>query len=118
MEMNDLLHAAVDSGASDILLATGAPPMFRISGDLQPANLGAFTAPALEELCKQVLTPEQVESYLDYMKKLIEEFVEETDSRWGQFVLEDFLDLVGRFWLVKPKASDLESLLDALLEAA
>jgi twitching motility protein PilT len=61
MEMNDLLHAAVDSGASDILLATGAPPMFRISGDLQPANLEAFTAPALETLFKQVFTPQQVE---------------------------------------------------------
>ncbi len=64
------------------------------------------------------LTPEQVENYLDYMRGLIREYVDETNSRWGQFVLEEFLDLVGRFWLVKPKASDLDSLLDTLLEAA
>ena len=64
------------------------------------------------------LTPEQVENYLDYMRGLIKDYVAETNSRWGQFVLEDFLDLVGRFWLIKPKASDLDSLLDTLLEAA
>ena len=64
------------------------------------------------------LTPEQVENYLDYMRGLIREYVAETDSGWGHFILEDFLDLVGHFWLVKPKASDLDSLLDTLLEAA
>lgn len=61
MEMNDLLHAAVDSGASDILLAAGAPPMFRIAGNLQPANLEPLTPPVLEALCRQVLTDEQRE---------------------------------------------------------
>lgn len=61
MQMNDLLHAAVDSGASDILLAAGAPPMFRIVGDLQRANLEALTPKTLEDLCHQVLTREQGE---------------------------------------------------------
>ncbi|MEX0718007.1 MAG: type IV pilus twitching motility protein PilT [Planctomycetaceae bacterium] len=61
MEINDLLHAAVDSGASDILLAAGAPPMFRIAGDLQPANLEPLSPPALESLCRQVLSDEQRE---------------------------------------------------------
>jgi len=61
MEMNDLLHAAVDCGASDILLASGAPPIFRVGGRLQPANLEALTPTVLEELCKQVLSPEKQE---------------------------------------------------------
>ncbi len=60
MEMNDLLHAAVDSGASDVLLVSGAPPMFRISGDLQPANLEPLTPSALEKLCRQILSDEQI----------------------------------------------------------
>jgi twitching motility protein PilT len=59
MEMNDLLHAAVDSGASDVLLASGAPPMFRINGDLRPANLEALNPVSLEELCGQVLSDER-----------------------------------------------------------
>jgi twitching motility protein PilT len=61
MEINDLLHAAVDSGASDILLASGAPPMFRIAGELKPANVEALTPKSLEELCAQVLTEDQQE---------------------------------------------------------
>ena len=59
MEMNDLLHAAIDSGASDILLVTGSPPMFRICGELQAANLEALTPPTLKDLCSQVLSDEQ-----------------------------------------------------------
>ncbi len=59
MEINDLLHAAVDSGASDILLAAGAPPMFRILGDLQPANLPALTPSVIERMCRQNLNETQ-----------------------------------------------------------
>jgi len=59
MEMNDLLHAAVDSGASDILLAAGAPPMFRIAGDLQPANLEDLTPKTLSALCTNLLSEDQ-----------------------------------------------------------
>lgn len=60
MEINDLLHAAVDSGASDVLLVSGAPPMFRISGELQPANLQPLTPRMLEDLCRQVLDDDQL----------------------------------------------------------
>ena len=62
MEMNDLLHAAVDSGASDILLASGAPPMFRISGILEPTQLESLTPATLEALCQQVLSDERAET--------------------------------------------------------
>ena len=59
MEIQDLLHAAVVSGASDVLLAAGAPPVFRIAGDLKPAQLEPLTPPALEDLIRQTLTGEQ-----------------------------------------------------------
>ncbi len=64
------------------------------------------------------LTPESMEAHLGFLRDMIAEFVVETGSKWGQTVQEDFLDLVGRFWLIKPKAADLETLLDTLLEAA
>ena len=44
--------------------------------------------------------------------------VAETGSLWGQRVLGDFNELIGRFWLVKPTAADIETLLDTLLQAA
>ena len=61
MEMNDLLHAAVDNEASDLLLATGAPPTLRIHGDLKPTELEPLTPRVLEDLCRQILSDEQSE---------------------------------------------------------
>ena len=48
------------------------------------------------------------------LHRVIEEFCRETNSDWGWRLLDDFPDYVGRFWLVKPKAADLESMLDRL----
>ncbi len=64
------------------------------------------------------ITPESMEAHLNFLRELIVDYNVETGSKWGQTVHEDFLDLVGRFWLIKPKAADLETLLDTLLEAA
>ncbi len=44
--------------------------------------------------------------------------VAETDSEWGREIFEDFSAYVGRFWLVKPKAADLATLMDTLRRAA
>ncbi len=60
MQINDILRTAVDGGASDVLLAAGAPPMFRIAGDLEPTDMLDLTPPVLEALCQQVLTDEQL----------------------------------------------------------
>ncbi len=64
------------------------------------------------------LTPERMEAHLNYLQDRIEDFVRETDSAWGMEVLDNFVDLIRYFWLVKPKATDLETLLDTLLQAA
>jgi glutamate synthase (NADPH/NADH) large chain len=61
---------------------------------------------------------ESMEAHYNYLRDLIKEFVAETGSHWGQTVLHDYADLVGRFWLVKPKASDLQTLIDTLRQAA
>ncbi len=61
---------------------------------------------------------ESMGAHNNYLHDLIEEFVAETGSRWGQSILDDYNDLVSRFWLVKPKASDLQTLIDTLRRAA
>ena len=53
-----------------------------------------------------------------YLRNTIQEFVDETGSQWGRELLNRFEDYVGRFWLVKPKATDLQKLLDTLRRAA
>jgi glutamate synthase (NADPH/NADH) large chain len=61
---------------------------------------------------------EYMELQRNYLHNLIEEFVRETDSAWGRTILQDFWGYASRFWLVKPKAAELKSLLDTLREAA
>ena len=64
------------------------------------------------------LLPEHMEEYRSYLKELIREHVAETGSDFGQEILENFADYVGKFWLVIPKAADLNELLGSLLDAA
>jgi glutamate synthase (NADPH/NADH) large chain len=64
------------------------------------------------------LIPESMEPHVNYLLSRISSFVEETQSEWGQNVCENFLDYVGKFWLVKPKVVDLETLLDNLFKEA
>ena len=64
------------------------------------------------------ITPEGMENHRQHVRDLIRTHVEHTGSVHGQRLLEDFRDVAGRFWLVKPKAASLESLVDALRRAA
>ncbi|HAS51573.1 MAG TPA: glutamate synthase large subunit, partial [Gammaproteobacteria bacterium] len=61
---------------------------------------------------------EYMEPQRNYLLELIEDYVAETGSVWGQAILDDFRYYASRFWLVKPKAADLKSLVGALREAA
>ena len=62
MEINDLLHAAVDSDASDILLVTDAPPVFRIDGKLKTTTLEPLDPETIRDLCDQILKDKQKET--------------------------------------------------------
>jgi len=42
---------------------------------------------------------------------VLREYVEETGSEWGQYILDNFDAMSRKFWLVKPKAASLENLL-------
>jgi glutamate synthase (NADPH/NADH) large chain len=39
-------------------------------------------------------------------------------SDWGAQLLNDFRSYIGRFWVVKPKAAEINSLLENLRRAA
>ncbi|WP_461480502.1 glutamate synthase large subunit [Porticoccus sp.] len=60
----------------------------------------------------QRITSEATEAYRHNLESVIQEFVRETGSAWGQKILDDFEHYVSRFWLVKPKAASLQSLLE------
>lgn len=56
-----VLTAAFDRKAGEILLAVGAPPMFRISGDLVPGGQEALSEEALRGLILGLLSADQAE---------------------------------------------------------
>ncbi len=64
------------------------------------------------------ITTENMGAYRDHLVELIRQFVTETGSSYGQRILDDFADLAGRFWLVKPKALQLAALIADLRNAA
>jgi glutamate synthase (NADPH/NADH) large chain len=49
---------------------------------------------------------------------MLAEYVAETGSVHGKTILDNFEDYLGKFWLVKPKAAELETLLEVMLERA
>ncbi len=63
----------------------------------------------LVEICR--INSESFEMYRNHLRAIIAEFVRETGSAWGHTILDNFADYVGKFWMVKPKAANLESLL-------
>lgn len=64
------------------------------------------------------INPESMEAHLHHLRGLIEEHIEETRSEWAKGILEDFRSYIGKFWLVKPKAADIETLTKLLRRAA
>ncbi len=61
---------------------------------------------------------EHMEAHRHYLKGKIEEFVQATGSEWGQYILDNFADMSGKFWLVKPKAASIDGLLETLSNEA
>ncbi|KAA1189735.1 glutamate synthase large subunit [Pseudohalioglobus sediminis] len=60
------------------------------------------------------VSSEYMEPYRNHLRGNIREYVEETGSEWGAYLLENFEDYVGKFWLVKPKAAEFDRLLSRL----
>jgi len=64
------------------------------------------------------MTPESMESHLHHLRSLITAHIEATGSEWGASILDDYRTFLPKFWLVKPKATELGSLIESLRRAA
>jgi glutamate synthase (NADPH/NADH) large chain len=64
------------------------------------------------------ISPANMRPIQDYLRDLLEEYLNETRSPWAQRILREFNDFIEQFWLVKPKAAELHSLMTHLLGAA
>jgi glutamate synthase (NADPH/NADH) large chain len=64
------------------------------------------------------LNPESMEQYVHHLRMMIVEHVNLTGSDWGSTILDDYRAFMTRFWLVKPKAAEISSLIESLRQAA
>jgi glutamate synthase (NADPH) large chain len=64
------------------------------------------------------VSPEGMGTHAQHLRGLIEQHVAETGSVWGAQLLNDFRTFIGKFWMVKPKAAAIDSLLVNLRRAA
>ncbi|WP_410473114.1 glutamate synthase large subunit [Faucicola mancuniensis] len=61
------------------------------------------------------ISNEQTESHRIHLMQIIKEHVAKTGSQWGQTLLDDFEHYVRKFYLVKPKAASITSLLKSTM---
>ncbi len=64
------------------------------------------------------ITPESMETHLHHLRQLIDKHLEATGSEWAEQILEDYRTFLPKFWVVKPKAAELGSLIESLRRAA
>ncbi|MCJ7590914.1 MAG: glutamate synthase large subunit [Woeseiaceae bacterium] len=64
------------------------------------------------------ITPESMETNLHHLRALITGHVDYTGSDWGARILDDFRTFLPKFWVVKPKATELSALIESLRRAA
>ncbi|NKF21167.1 glutamate synthase large subunit [Solimonas marina] len=61
---------------------------------------------------------ESMEAHENHLRRVVQDYANVTGSKWAQTILADWADYVGKFWLVKPKAAEIGSLIDSVRAAA
>jgi glutamate synthase (NADPH) large chain len=61
---------------------------------------------------------ESMQSHLQHLEGLLEQHVAETGSVWAEEITNDLRSYIGKFWVVKPKAASIDSLIENLRRAA
>jgi glutamate synthase (NADPH) large chain len=61
---------------------------------------------------------ESMQSHLQHLEGLLAQHVAETGSAWAEEIANDLRSFIGKFWVVKPKAASIDSLIENLRRAA
>ena len=62
--------------------------------------------------------PEAMQSNVQHLEALLERHVAETASLWAGEIVNDLRTFLPKFWVVKPKAASIDSLVESLRRAA
>jgi len=61
---------------------------------------------------------ESMQSHLQHLEGLLDQHLAETGSVWAEEIVNDLRTYIGKFWVVKPKAASIDSLIENLRRAA
>jgi glutamate synthase (NADPH/NADH) large chain len=70
----------------------------------------------LLDICR--IDTENTGAHRKLLKELVNTFVKETGSVWGQALVDDYDACLGKFWLAKPRSASLDALFDIMVRAA
>ena len=62
--------------------------------------------------------PEAMQSHVQHLEGLLERHAAETESAWATEIVNDLRTYLPKFWVVKPKAASIDSLIENLRRAA
>ena len=63
VHIDELLELVVEAKGSDLHMAVGIPPTYRVDGDLLVGNYTKFTAQILQRMSYDILTDEQIQRF-------------------------------------------------------
>ncbi|MDT8409375.1 MAG: glutamate synthase large subunit [Wenzhouxiangellaceae bacterium] len=106
---------AVILGATGINFGAGMTGGFAYVLDLERNFVDRYNHELIEI---HHIEADNMENHVHHLREMIEKHVERTASRWGAEVLDNYRRMLPKFWLVKPKAAELEDLISSLREAA
>jgi glutamate synthase (NADPH) large chain len=62
--------------------------------------------------------PEAMQAHVQHLEGMLERHAAETESSWAAEILGDLRTYLPKFWVVKPKAASIDSLIENLRRAA
>lgn len=98
-------------GAAGVNFAAGMTGGFAYVLDRDNTFVNRYNA-ELVDICR--IDTEALTAQRHHLRGIVEEFTRETQSVWGAELRDNFDGYVGQFWLVKPKATSLASLLNSV----
>jgi len=63
VHIDELLELLVEAKGSDLHLAVGIPPTYRVDGDLVIGNYSKFTPQVVQRMCYDIITDEQIQKF-------------------------------------------------------
>ncbi|AJF08313.1 type IV pilus twitching motility protein PilT [Geoalkalibacter subterraneus] len=110
LDLKYLLQKAVEKGASDLHITINNPPRMRIDGELCNAGTQLLDASQTQELCMQILSPEQKKQLQEGKKELDFAFEIEGVSRFRCNIFHNLKSICGVFRVIPYKILSFEEL--------